>query len=265
MRPVSIQLVVARGPLSPSQIAGELPTRRHWPEATQRVAARAETAAASDKAVHQGVALGLDRHRLHACAETKAAPLGAQLFMGKQGTLTGVAVGRKGLVTISRKTALFELQANNTLERAPAGLTGLQAQVVAIALEHGASLGAFKFGVLVHAAAQSCTEALQRATQAAKLAVQGKTLRAHANRHRVFGHRAIVTAKAANRGTQAPSVKKQRAAQRAAPALTGRVANATLQRRGPGLGAGQVRRHLHIIGAAAEHVGMQGVAIITRL
>ena len=212
VRAVGKQLVVTRRPLGQGQIAGQLPARRQRPQAAKRVAARREAAVGRHKARHRRATLGCHGHRFQARAKAETAPTGAQLLMCKQGTLPGVAVGRKGFIAIGRKTALLQLQADDAVQRTPAGLAGLQPQVLPTALEQGAGHRPVKLGVLVHAATDRRAHRLKRTGQAAQFTVQRIALSAHANRDRILGHRAVLAAETADRRTEPAPLKKHRSA-----------------------------------------------------
>ena len=229
---VGKQLVIFGRTLRDGGISGQRPSRRqleHRPGG-QTEGGELVGSDALVKTVQLGVAQGLHPHRLPTRPGRDLAPSGGQFFVHKKGLAACAAEGRKGFIAHRRKTARLGLQTHHALPPRQRAVSGLDAQVLALVGKHGASLSAFKLGVLVIGVAQAGFDAVKPARQLAHLALQRIAGGLHANRHLVFGHGAVVALVGVDRCAQIAMVPEGAGPDGPTPGGAGRVADA------PGVG-----------------------------
>ena len=178
------------------------------------------------KAIQFRITQGLHPHRLPSRTGSDLPPGCGQLLVHKQRLAARVAERGKGLIANGRKAAGLPLRAHHALPSRQRAMPRFHAQVLAFVGKHRAGAARVKLGVLVIGVAQAGFDAFKPAGQLAHLAFQRIAGGLHANRHLVFGHRAVVTLVGIDRGAQITLVPKGAGTEGAAARLTGRIANA---------------------------------------
>ena len=231
------------------------------PQRSQCKAAGVKASAGGHKPGNLRVACGFDLHRLHARTQTDASPRQRHFLESKCGSLCRAAVGCKRLGTVCGKPCLLCLQAEHTLKPTQIGVPRDDAHIVAGVLKHCAYLRAFVLGVLVVRLAGAHFDALNPATQLVDVPLQCCAVRLHANGHAVFGHRAVVGAKSADRCPQSGLAEKHTSAHCATTGLGAGVANGIRSLGRTGFGARQRNGHGDVARATVKRVRMQRKAV----
>jgi hypothetical protein len=207
------------------------------------------------------IAQRADADLLGARAEAQLAPRGAVLFIEEERVGARAAVRREGLLAVGGEAVRLAAEADQAFEVADLLVARLDAQVVAHVGEGGAGLGSLELGVPVVGVAHLRVDAADDAARA-PFAFERIAVGLHADGHVVLGHGAVVAAVGAGRGADPALVEEQRAADRAAVRLVGRVADLAGAPGRAGLLAVQVDGHRDVFRVAVEGIDVQREAVV---